>query len=131
PYWNVPYSISKNEIMPAMKRNSNYLTRNKMEITGYSNGVPIVRQKPGPHNSLGLVKFIFPNSYNIYFHDTPSKSLFERDQRAFSHGCIRLHQPFELAKYLLKDQPEWTDEKIKEAMNGDKEKWVTLPKSIQ
>lgn len=131
PYWNVPYSISKNEIMPAMKRNSNYLTRNKMEITGYNNGVPVVRQKPGPHNSLGLVKFIFPNSYNIYFHDTPSKSLFERDQRAFSHGCIRLQQPFELAKYLLRNQEEWTDEKIKEAMNSSTEKWVTLPKPVQ
>lgn len=131
PYWNVPYSISKNEIMPAMKRSRNYLARNNMEITGYNKGVPVVRQKPGPNNSLGLVKFLFPNSYNIYFHDTPSKSLFERDQRAFSHGCIRLQKPFELAKYLLRDQPNWTEEKMQEAMNGKKETWVTLPKSVQ
>lgn len=130
PYWNVPSSITRNEIMPAMKRNKNYLARNNMEITGYNGSIPVVRQKPGKNNSLGLVKFLFPNSYNIYFHDTPSKSLFERDQRAFSHGCIRLQHPFELAKYLLRDQPQWTDEKITEAMNGSKEIWVTLPQSI-
>ncbi len=126
PYWNVPQSIVKNEIAPGMKRSSRYLSRHNMEITGYSNGYPVVRQKPGGSNSLGLVKFIFPNSYNIYFHDTPSKSLFNSDQRAFSHGCIRLQKPFELAKYLLRNQPEWTDDKIKEAMNAGKEKWVTL-----
>lgn len=130
PYWNVPQSIVKNEIVPSMKRNKNYLKRQNMEITGYSNGFPIVRQKPGGNNALGLVKFIFPNSYNIYFHDTPSKSLFNRDKRAFSHGCIRLQQPFELAKYLLRKQPEWTDDKIKEAMNSGKEKWVSLTEPV-
>ena len=130
PYWNVPKSIVQNEIMPSMQKNSNYLDRNNMEITGYNNGIPVVRQKPGNSNSLGLVKFIFPNQYNIYFHDTPAKSLFQRDKRAFSHGCIRLHKPFEFAKYLLRDNSAWTDEKIREAMNSDKEKWVTLKKSI-
>lgn len=130
PYWNVPMSIARNEIVPAMRRNKNYLARNNMEITGYNNGVPVVRQKPGKSNSLGLVKFLFPNSYNIYFHDTPSKSLFEREQRAFSHGCIRLQKPVELAKYLLRNQPEWTDEKIQEAMHKNKETWVTLPEAI-
>lgn len=130
PYWNVPMSIARNEIVPAMRRNKKYLARNNMEITGYNKGVPVVRQKPGKHNALGLVKFLFPNSYSIYFHDTPSKSLFEREQRAFSHGCIRLQKPVELAKYLLRNQPEWTDEKMEEAMNGSKETWVTLPKAV-
>ena len=130
PYWNVPQSIVRNEIYPAMKRNSNYLQRNNMEVTGYSNGLPIVRQKPGKSNALGDVKFIFPNSYNIYFHDTPSRSLFDRQQRAFSHGCIRVQQPFDLAVYLLRNQPEWTKEKIKAAMHQSTEKWVTLNKSV-
>jgi murein L,D-transpeptidase YcbB/YkuD len=130
PYWNIPRSIVRNEIFPAMRRSKNYLSRNNMEVTGYSGGLPIVRQKPGKSNALGRVKFIFPNSYNIYFHDTPSRSLFSSEQRAFSHGCIRLHQPFQLAEYLLRDQPEWTSEKILEAMKRSTEKWVTLSKSL-
>ena len=130
PYWNIPRSIVKNEIYPAMKRNSSYLQRNNMEVTSFSNGLPIVRQKPGNSNALGHVKFIFPNSYNIYFHDTPSRELFNRAQRAFSHGCIRLQQPLDLAVYLLRQQPEWTNGNIKAAMNSTKEKWVTLNKII-
>jgi len=126
PYWNVPRSIVRNEVYPAMKRSSSYLRRNNMEVTGYSGGLPIVRQKPGRHNALGGVKFIFPNSYNIYFHDTPSRGLFEKEKRAFSHGCIRLHQPFDLAAYLLQDKPEWTEAKIKAAMDQSTEKWVAL-----
>ncbi len=130
PYWNLPSSIVKNEILSAMQRNSNYLTRNNMEQTGTSNGLPVIRQKPGSSNSLGKVKFIFPNSYNIYFHDTPAKALFNESNRAFSHGCIRLGEPAKLAEYLLRDQPEWTREKIKEAMNASKENWVTLKKPV-
>jgi murein L,D-transpeptidase YcbB/YkuD len=130
PYWNVPTSIVRNEIAPAIRRNRSYLTRNNMEITGYSGGLPIVRQKPGKNNSLGQVKFLFPNSYNIYFHDTPSKSLFSRDKRAFSHGCIRLSDPAGLAKYLLAGDSTWTDDAIETAMNLGKEKWVTLPKPV-
>ncbi len=130
PYWNIPRSIVRNEIYPAMQRSSSYLNRKNMEVTGYSNGLPLVRQKPGQNNSLGKVKFIFPNSYNIYFHDTPAKSLFDKQDRAFSHGCIRLHRPFDLAEYVLADQPQWTGEKIKEAMNSSAEKWVTLKKTI-
>jgi murein L,D-transpeptidase YcbB/YkuD len=102
PYWNIPRSIVRNEIFPAMQRSSSYLSRKNMEVTGYSGGLPNVRQKPGSGNALGHVKFIFPNSYNIYFHDTPSRSLFSKQQRAFSHGCIRLQQPFDLAVYLLR-----------------------------
>lgn len=84
PYWNVPTSIVKNEIMPAMARNPNYISRNNMEITGYDGNIPKVRQKPGPTNSLGLVKFLFPNSHSIYLHDSPAKSLFDQTSRAFS-----------------------------------------------
>jgi murein L,D-transpeptidase YcbB/YkuD len=126
PYWNIPTSIVRGEIQPAMERNPNYLATKNMEQTGISNGLPVIRQKPGGSNSLGRVKFIFPNNYNIYFHDTPAKSLFAREKRAFSHGCIRLAEPKKMAEYLLRHQPEWTTEKISAAMRTDKEKWVTL-----
>lgn len=127
PYWNVPYSIVKNEIMPAMKNNPNYLASHDMEKTSKGNkGVPSIRQKPGGKNALGKVKFLFPNNYNIYFHDTPSKGLFQRNKRAFSHGCMRLQNPKKLAQYLLRNQIEWTEEKIDAAMNDSKEHWVTL-----
>ncbi|MES2240189.1 MAG: L,D-transpeptidase family protein [Bacteroidota bacterium] len=125
PYWNVPSSILKNEIQPALAKNPNYLAEHDME---WYEGK--VRQKPGPKNSLGLIKFLFPNSNNIYLHDTPSKGLFEREERAFSHGCIRVDKPRELAMEILKDDPDWTPEKIDEAMNGGKETWYTLKNRI-
>jgi murein L,D-transpeptidase YcbB/YkuD len=130
PYWNVPSSIVRSEIFPAMQQNDNYLAQKNMEQIGFSNGLPIIRQKPGNTNSLGLVKFLFPNSYNIYLHDTPSRSLFGVEKRAFSHGCIRVEKPKELAEYLLRDSREWTPEKISRAMRGQKEKWVTLEKPL-
>src|SRR5690606_25394960 len=89
PYWNIPRSIVKNEILPAMQKNAGYLAGQNMEITEEGE-IPVIRQRPGPGNALGKVKFLFPNNFNIYFHDTPAKSLFSRDKRAFSHGCIRL-----------------------------------------
>jgi len=89
-----------------------------------------VRQKPGPNNSLGKVKFLFPNTYNIYMHDTPAQDLFKEDKRAFSHGCIRLAEPKKLAMYLLRNYPEWTEEKIDAAMNSGKEKYVTLKEPV-
>jgi len=125
PYWNIPPGIMQKEILPALRRNRNYLAKNNMEW--YANGI---RQKPGPMNALGKVKFLFPNSHNIYLHDTPAKSLFEQDQRAFSHGCIRVEQPKRLAMYVLRHQPEWTEEKIDEAMNAEKELYVTITKPI-
>lgn len=97
-----------------------------MEITGYSNGLPVIRQKPGEDNALGKVKFVFPNRYNIYLHDTPAKTLFENEKRAFSHGCIRIQKPFEMARYLLRNDKQWTDEKIMTEMNRSSEKWVRL-----
>lgn len=130
PYWNVPTSIVRNEVMPGMKRNKNYIASHNMEITGYSGSTPIVRQKPGAKNSLGRVKFLFPNSYNIYLHDTPSKGLFNEDSRAFSHGCIRLGEPAKLAQFLLRKDSTWTNEKIQKAMNSGKEQYVTLKNPV-
>ncbi len=130
PYWNVPSSIVKNEILPAMQRNSNYLASQNMESTGSDGGLPVIRQLPGPKNSLGKVKFLFPNSFNIYFHDTPAKALFDKDRRAYSHGCIRLSDPVKMANYLLEEQPEWTAEKIDEAMNSGNEKYVKLKNAV-
>ena len=121
PYWNVPQSIIEKEINPTIARNPNYLANKNMERVG--NGI---RQKPGPGNALGKVKFIFPNSFNMYFHDTPSKSLFGADKRAFSHGCIRLSEPQKMAEWLLRNDPNWPTEKIVEAMNAGKEKAVKL-----
>lgn len=125
PYWNVPPGILKNEVLPGIKRDKNYLVRHNME---WNNGN--VRQKPGSRNSLGLVKFLFPNSYSIYLHDTPSKSLFQENKRAFSHGCIRLSDAKKMATYLLRNDSAWTDKKIVEAMNSGKEKFVTLKETI-
>jgi L,D-transpeptidase YcbB len=130
PYWNAPRSIVRNEILPAMHRDADYLSRNNMEQIGTSGGLPIIRQKPGGSNALGRVKFIFPNSYNIYFHDTPAKSLFQEERRAFSHGCIRLEKPQKLAEYLLKNQPQWTTARITNAMYAATEKWVALKEPV-
>lgn len=130
PYWNVPPSIVENEMLPAMNRNKNYLRNNGYEVTGYENGLPVIRQKPGPQNSLGQVKFVFPNEHGIYFHDTPAKGLFQYPKRTFSHGCIRLSEPAKLAEYLLKSSPGWNADKIKKAMNSGKEQSVKLPKPV-
>ncbi len=125
PYWNVPPSIYTKEIAPAMKRNPNYLASHNMEWNGNQ-----IREKPGPRNSLGLVKFLFPNSYNIYLHDSPAKSLFTEEKRAFSHGCIRVSEPKRLAIHLLRNDPSWDEEKITAAMSKPVEQTVTLKKSI-
>jgi murein L,D-transpeptidase YcbB/YkuD len=126
PYWNIPRSIVLKEVLPGIKKNANYLSLHNMEITGQLNGLPVIRQKPGPQNSLGRVKFLFPNDYNIYLHDTPSKSLFWERSRSFSHGCIRVSEPEKLANFLLKDSKAWSGDKIRTAMYSGKEKTVTL-----
>lgn len=126
PYWNVPKSIVRNEILPAMQKDPYYLESQNMEIVKYENGLPVVRQRPGYDNALGLVKFIFPNGYNIYLHDTPAKSLFDNNKRASSHGCIRIEDPEWMAEWLLRNQPQWTTSKILDAMNSGKEKWVKI-----
>ncbi len=130
PYWNLTPDIIREEIVPAMAKNPNYLATHNMEVTGTSGGMPVIRQLPGPENSLGKVKFLFPNSFNIYFHDTPAKSLFSKDKRAYSHGCIRLSEPTKLAEYLLRSQPEWPSDKIADAMNSGEEKYVKLKNSV-
>ncbi len=125
PYWNIPSGIMKKETLPAIRRNRNYMARNHLEWNGNS-----IRQLPGPWNALGKVKFLFPNSHSIYLHDTPSKSLFSKEQRAFSHGCIRVEEPRRLAIYVLRNQPEWTTERIDSAMNGTKELHVPVKDPI-
>lgn len=125
PYWNVPKSILIKEILPAIKKNKSYLSKHNME---WHKGN--VRQKPGVDNSLGLVKFLFPNNNNIYLHDTPSKQLFNEEKRAFSHGCIRVEKPEELANLILEGDTNWTPEKIDAAMNKGKESWYTLKNKI-
>lgn len=144
PYWNIPTSIAKNEIIPSIRKNPNYLNQKNMEVVTGSGKVVdpasinwssksfpyMIRQKPGGSNSLGLVKFMFPNSHSVYIHDTPSKSLFEKEDRALSHGCIRLQNPAKFAQVLLKDEPSWTPERIDKAMHQEKEQIVNLPRKI-
>jgi murein L,D-transpeptidase YcbB/YkuD len=136
PYWDIPYSIAVKEIIPAARRNPAYLDAHQMEIVRggdsaaatmpntaenlelLAQGVLRVRQKPGPNNSLGLVKFMLPNPYNVYLHSTPAAGLFAESRRDFSHGCVRVSDPVGLAEYVLRASPEWTREKILAAMNG-------------
>ena len=149
PYWNVPDSIVEGETAPAVARDPGFLQRNNIEILRVTKkGVTPVdpstvkwddpdelkalafRQKPGANNALGHVKFLFPNPYNVYLHDTPADALFARPGRAFSHGCVRVEQPEALAKWLLMDDQEWTDEKIAEAMEAGEEQQVKLKQEI-
>jgi murein L,D-transpeptidase YcbB/YkuD len=130
PYWNIPASIVEEEILPGMKADAGYLQKNHMEIVKKNDSLPVIRQVPGPDNSMGKVKFLFPNSYEIFFHDTPAKNLFTKDKRAFSHGCIRLEDAKKLAGYLLKDDPSWTPGKIEQAMNSGKEQFVQVKKPV-
>ena len=101
-----------------------------MEIVGKQSNPPAIRQRPGPDNSLGKVKFLFPNSYDIYLHDTNAKNLFNLKNRALSHGCIRLEDAEKMANYLLRGDSEWTPEKINEAMNSKKEKFVKVKQPV-
>ena len=149
PYWNIPDTIAENETAPAVARDPNYLAKQGIEILRVSSsGTQTLRsadvdwdnpeslkglafrQKPGAGNALGHVKFLFPNPYNVYLHDTPADALFAKPGRAFSHGCIRVEEPETLAKYVLKGYPEWTDEKIFEAMQAGVEKHVKLKEKI-
>ena len=126
PYWNLPSGIVEKEILPAMNKNKYYLEQKHMEVTGERNGIPVIRQVPGEWNELGRIKFLFPNSLNIYFHDTPHKWLFNKDKRAYSHGCIRLAEPEKLAQFLLKDNAAWTEQKTASALKSEKEKYIKL-----
>jgi murein L,D-transpeptidase YcbB/YkuD len=143
PVWNVPGDIAEKETLPAVLNDPGFLNRMNMEVVDASgNHVDPgsmdlsspdkyrFRQRPGGSNALGLVKFMFPNQFNVYLHDTPSDSLFARASRSFSHGCVRLEQPEKLAAYVLRDQPEWTSERIGEAMHAGEEKIVKLKAAI-
>jgi murein L,D-transpeptidase YcbB/YkuD len=110
PYWNVPDSIVRNEILPALQRDPQYLDRNHMEIL--SGEGTSVRQRPGPWNALGKIKFMLPNPHDVYLHGTPAQELFSRSRRDFSHGCVRVEDPVRLAEWVLKGQGDWTREKI-------------------
>jgi len=125
PYWNVTPTIAAKEIFPKAAADPNYLAANDMEVYN-DHGRRAVRQRPGPKNSLGFVKFLFPNDYNIYLHDTPNHELFQKDVRAFSHGCIRVEKPSELAQWAL----GWPADKVDAAMHGSDNHQVTLPKKI-
>jgi murein L,D-transpeptidase YcbB/YkuD len=127
PYWNIPADIVSKEILPKVERDPSYLEKNHIEVD--EDGVRY-RQRPGPGNSLGQVKFLFPNHFNVYLHDTPAQALFDRVERDFSHGCVRLDRPEDLAKYVLRDQAEWTHEKILEAMHGGTERAVQLKQPL-
>jgi L,D-transpeptidase YcbB len=139
PYWNVPDSIAQNETLPNVMRDPSFLEKTNMEVLDRSGhvvdpstvnltnpGEYRFRQRPGASNSLGSVKFMFPNQFNVYLHDTPADSLFARATRSFSHGCVRIAQPEALAEYVLRDQPDWTPERIASAMHGREETTVKL-----
>jgi L,D-transpeptidase YcbB len=144
PFWNVTPTIIKQEIVPHVEANRGYLEEKNFEVvdgkgtpvTDWSaerllHGGLIVREKPGPKNSLGLIKFMFPNKYNIYLHSTPATELFSRTKRDFSHGCIRLQEPEKLADWLFQDDSNWTADKIHDEMeNGQDNHIVPLPKPV-
>ena len=148
PYWEVPYSITRAEMIPHILRDPNYLAEKGFEVVDSKQNVVsagtvtpemlsqlragklFVRQKPGPKNALGLAKFLFPNSYNVYMHDTPAPEFFAKSRRDFSHGCIRLEKPADLAAWVLRDNPGWTPERIRAAMNGSTTQQVNLAHPI-
>src|SRR6201987_1903462 len=149
PYWNVPPSILRSEIVPAIQRDRSYIAHKNYEVTTQDGKVVTsgeisdevltqlqarklaVRQKPGPSNALGLLKLIFPNEHNVYLHSTPSQSLFSRSRRDFSHGCIRVEKPAELAAWVLSNNPGWTVEKVQQGMQSGKDNvTVTLAKPV-
>ncbi len=145
PTWTVPYSIATRELLPKIKKNPSYLADRNISLLKGGKAIPqssvdwtkvtskhfpyTLRQEPGPGNALGQVKFIFPNKYSVYLHDTPSKYLFVKQERAFSHGCIRVQNPLSLAEVLLNDQ-KWNMDKIQQVLDEKKEKVVHLKKPI-
>ncbi len=139
PYWNVPPSILRSEIVRAIQRDRGYIASKNYEVTTQDGkvvtsgeisdevlaqlraGKLAVRQKPGPSNALGLIKLIFPNEHNVYLHSTPSQSLFSRSRRDFSHGCIRVEKPAELGAWVLRNNPDWTVERVQQGMQSGKD----------
>ena len=145
PYWNIPENILRDETLPRVVNDPSFLDRNNMEIVGTSGTVDPesidwsddsvtkglrFRQRPGADNALGLVKFLFPNHFSVYLHDTPSDRLFFREKRTLSHGCIRVENPVGLAQYVLRDQREWTAPRITNAMHSGREQGVKLKQTL-
>ena len=148
PYWNVPYSIAKAEYLSRIARDPDYLSKKGFEVVNSRQevvtsgtvtsdvlaqlraGKLFIRQAPGPKNSLGLVKFIFPNDYSVYMHDTPAQEFFSKSRRDFSHGCIRLGKPADLAVWVLRDNPGWDMDRVRAAMNGGATQQVNLAHRI-
>jgi murein L,D-transpeptidase YcbB/YkuD len=146
PTWTVPPGIIRNDILPAAKRDPSSISRKGLKVIDssgreippasvnwaqYSRGIPYtLRQDPGPTNALGRVKFMFPNPYAVYLHDTPSKAMFERDSRATSSGCVRIDKPFELAEMLLDDPAAWSRAQIDRTVEAGKLQNVTLKKAV-
>nr|WP_245846206.1 L,D-transpeptidase family protein [Longibacter salinarum] len=151
PYWHIPQSLAVQDKLPMIRRDPGYLARQRIQVfrgwgadaarvdpamidwstTSASNFPYRLRQDPGPWNALGRVKFMFPNPYSVYLHDTPERGLFEQAERTFSSGCIRVAKPAELAVYLLADHPDWTPERIRTAMqDGTTEQAVVLNERV-
>ncbi len=148
PYWSVPYSIAKAEYFSRIARDPDYLAKKGFEVVNSRQevvtsgmvtsdvleqlraGKLFIRQAPGPKNSLGLVKFIFPNDYSVYMHDTPAQEFFSKSRRDFSHGCIRLEKPADLAVWVLRDNPGWNMDRVRAAMNGSATQQVNLAHPI-
>jgi murein L,D-transpeptidase YcbB/YkuD len=148
PYWNVPSSIARHEILPILAHDPDYLRRQDMEIVRGSGenaravdvsgdsialvkqGALRLRQRPGPKNALGLIKFVFPNTENVYLHGTPAQALFSRSRRDFSHGCVRVEDPVALAEWVLAERPEWSRDRILAAMAGTRSVHVRLAHPI-
>jgi L,D-transpeptidase YcbB len=149
PYWDVPASIQRNELLPEIARDRSWISANNFELvtprgevtaggkvpedlfTGLSKGELQLRQKPGPKNTLGLVKFLFPNAYGVYMHDTSAKWLFAQARRDLSHGCIRVERPVELAEWVLAGQPGWSRDRIEGVIQGTETISVKVKRQIQ
>lgn len=148
PYWGIPHSITSEEILPKARKNPDYLAQKNYEIVdNYRTDATVfptntenldkvaseeyrLRERPGPANSLGLVKFLFPNQFAVYLHDTPADHLFKKDLRAFSHGCIRVEQPAQLAQWVLNNDSDWDLSRVEAAMNGSERQRVQLDEPI-
>ena len=150
PYWSVPPTLASQDIIPAVKKDVSYLIENDFEVfVGWGNDEKALnphdidwknvseknsryrfRQKPGPKNALGRVKFMFPNQFNVYLHDTPVKGLFAKAKRDFSSGCIRIAKPIDLINFLLKQDPRWAPAKIDTALAQNKEITIRMPGTI-
>jgi murein L,D-transpeptidase YcbB/YkuD len=145
PFWNVPASIARRELVPRLRRDPGYWVREGFEFVGTGGAEPVlseagleavlagqlrIRQRPGPRNALGDVKFVFPNRESVYLHHTPAVELFERARRDFSHGCIRVEQPVALARFALQGLPEWTEDRIRTAMAAADPVTVTLAEPV-